>query len=463
MTSFEIQQISNDVPVNNGNTFLNRFGNASINDVGTVTYEGFQGFCNTTGSGSGANCLQTGTNTPPSAIFTSNSYGTPTSTVVVDKGINDSYNNNFQGYDSGVFFSAETNNAGTTVISSSGYNLSQLQAGGPSAVLTRTDNGPVNTVANTSTPFGITFLNPTLPPPALYNTNNLAAAGNFTNVASINDPGTVAYFTGSNGTVSFDTKSSNGQVTTVADTGGSSNFKDFYTGGVTVARGQGPFAAYTIPGINDKGDVAFNADLKSGGRGLFEVTNGQLSTIADTTSGKFTKFSVASLDASGNAAFDGGLADGGSGVFISKGGQLITVASTSDGYFQDLTQSDVAFNNQDNVAFLANTTGGGRSIFTGSSSGLSKVISVGDKIGDYTVADLFISHSGLNDINQVAFDASLIDPNGNLTQQVFVADPQIATVPEPNSSFALLGVAIVGVARQSWQRRTKKASTTNLG
>ncbi|MBV8883845.1 MAG: PEP-CTERM sorting domain-containing protein [Chroococcidiopsidaceae cyanobacterium CP_BM_RX_35] len=462
MTSFAIQQISNDVPVDNGNLFLNRFGNAAINDTGTITYEGFQGFCNATGSGSGANCLQTGTNTPPSAIFTSNSYGSPTPNVVVDKSINDSFNNNFQGYDSGVFFSASTNDAGTTVLSSSGYNLSQLQAGGPSAVLTRTDNGPVNTVANTSTPFGITLLNPTLAPPALYATSNLAAAGDFTNVASINNAGTVAYFTGSNGTVSFDTKNSNGQVSTIANTGNSSNFKDFYTGGVTVARGQGPFAAYTIPSINDKGDTAFNADLKSGGRGLFKVSNGQLTTIADTTSGKFTKFSVASLNASGDAAFDGGLADGGSAVYIDKGGQLTTIVNTSGGYFQDLTQSDVAINQQDNVAFLANLNDGGRAIFTGSSSGLNKVISVGDKIGDYTVADLFISRGGLNNQGQVAFDASLVDGNGNVTQQVFVADPQGVAVPEPNSSFALLGVAVLGVARQSWQRRTKSTKRVQL-
>ncbi|MBV9386748.1 MAG: hypothetical protein JOZ78_10005 [Chroococcidiopsidaceae cyanobacterium CP_BM_ER_R8_30] len=462
MTSFEIQPISSDTAVDNGNLFLNRFGNASINNTGTVTYEGFLGLCNATGSGSGANCLQTGTNTPPSAIFTSNSYGTPTPGVVVDKSINDSFNNNFQGYDSGVFFSAATNDVGTTVLSSSGYNLAQIQAGGPSAVLTRTDNGPINTVANTSTPFGITFLNPTLPPPALYDTSNLAAAGNFTNVASINNPGTVAYFTGSNGTVSFDTKTSTGQVTTIADTATGSNFKDFYTGGVTVARGQGPFAAYTIPAINDKGDTAFNADLKSGGRGLYAVSNGQLTTIADTTSGTFTKFSVPSFNNSGNVAFDAGLSDGSSAVYLDTGGQLTTVASTSNGYFKDLTQSDVAFNNQGDVAFLANLDNGGRGIFTGSSSGLSQVIAVGDKIGDSTVADLFISHSGLNDQGQVAFDASLIDPSGNLTQQVFVADPQGVAVPEPNSSFALLGVAIVGIARQSWQRRTKTAKRVQL-
>jgi len=431
-------------PLSSSNELDGRFANPSINDTGTVTYEGFEGVCTTVGG----DCLQTGTNTPPNAIYTTTSDGL--TTKVVDRSSYDG----FSGYNSGVFFSASTNNSGTTVSAVSGFNSGQLIAGGPSAVITRTDNGPINNVAYSGTTFGINLINPAA---GFTDTGNLAAAGEFASAPSINNAGTVAYIAGHDGTVSLYTKTSYGTTTTIADTSANSNLKDFYLGGVDVQRGKGPFAAYTLPGLNDQGTVAFNADLKSGGKGIFSGNGGTLTTIADTTSGQFTKFSVASSNNNGQVAFDAGLADGGSALYISQGGKLTTLADTN-GLFKDLTKSDVALNQKGQVAFLADLDNGTTAIFDGPDPIANKVISVGDKFGDYTVQALFISHDGLNDAGQIAFEATIVDGNGNVTEQIFRADPNAnpTPVPEP-SSIPLLGVAILGMVAYRWRRRKQFA------
>lgn len=437
MASFDFTQLSSS------NQLDGRYANPSINDTGTVTYEGFQGVCTTLGG----DCLQTGTNTPPNAIYTTTSDGS--TTKVIDRSSYDG----FSGYNSGVFFSASTNNAGTTVLAASGFNSGQLVAGGPSSVVTTTGNGVINNVAYSGTPFGVTLIDPT----AGFSTKNLAASGEFASAPGLNNAGTVAYIAGHDGTSTLYTKSSYGATTTIADTSANSNLKDFLLGGVDVQRGAGPFAAYTLPSINDQGEVAFNADLKTGGKGIFTGNGGALTTIVDTSSGPFTKFSVPSLNNNDQVAFDAGLADGGSALYISKGGKLTTLADTN-GLFKDLTKSDVALNQKGQVAFLADLDNGTTAIFDGPDPVANKVISVGDKLGNSTVQALFISHDGLNDLGQIAFDATLVDGNGNVTEQIFLANPNgnPTPVPEP-SSIPLMGIAILGMAGYRWRRRKQLA------
>jgi len=429
MVSFNFTQLSSS------NELDGRFANPSINDNGTVTYEGFKGVCTSVGG----DCLQTGTNTPPNAIYTSAVGSSPT--VVIDRS---SYNG-FSGYNSGVFFSSSTNDAGTTVTAASGFNSGQLIAGGPSGVLSITAGGSINNVAYSSTPFSVTLVNPAGP----FDTTNLAAVGSFDSAPGINHQGTIAYIAGANGTVSLYTKSSSGAITTIADTGSNSNFKDFYLGGVNVSRGAGPFASYTLPSLNDSGTVAFNADLKTGGTGLFTSNGGAINTIVDTSSGSFTKFSVASLNDSGTVAFDAGLADGSSAIYTSSAGKLTKIADTS-GLFQDLTKSDIALNQKGQVTFLAGLKDGTVGIFDGSDPVANKVIAVGDKLGNYTVQQLFVSHDALNDSGQIAFDATLADASGNITEQIFRADP--VAVPAPDS-IPLLGVSILTLVAYRWRRR----------
>ena len=98
-------------PISNSSGFYKLFVESSINDAGTVTFEGIQGYCTSIGG----DCLQVGTTTPPGAIFTSNGNGS--TTTIIDK----STDGGFSGYNSATFFAPSINNAGTTAFAASAY------------------------------------------------------------------------------------------------------------------------------------------------------------------------------------------------------------------------------------------------------------------------------------------------------------------------------------------------------
>ena len=177
---------------------------------------------------------------------------------------------------------------------------------------------------------------------------------------------------------------------------------------------------------------------------------GNLDTvISETTNGPFSYFSLPSLNDSGTVAFNVGLTTGGGAILEkSSDGKFTTIADTSSGsIFKDF-KSDVALNQEGDVAFLADLNGGGTALFTGTTSGLKKVIAVGDALDGSTVTDLFIAHKGLNDHGQIAFDAQLA--NGGL--EVFRADTVAVPAPSSISSFGLAILCIVGY---SWRRRKR--------
>ena len=236
-------------------------------------------------------------------------------------------------------------------------------------------------------------------------------------------------------------------TTNIASTSGNSNFSDFLLGGLDVNRGEGPFAKYTIPAINEKGAVAFNADLKGGGKGIFVSDGNSTNTVvAQTNNGPFTYLSLPSINNDGTVAFNAGFTTGGAAILKDTDGKFTIVADTRSGsIFKDF-KSDVALNQQGNVAFLADLNDGSTAIYTGTETGLEKVIAVGAPLDGSTVTNLFISHKGINNNGEIAFDAVLA--NGG--QEVFRAD--LVAVPEP-SSVSLFGLAIVCMVGYYWRRR----------
>ena len=170
-------------------------------------------------------------------------------------------------------------------------------------------------------------------------------------------------------------------------------------------------------------------------------------------------FSVPTINNNGTVALNVGYTNGKEAIIESTNGHLTTIANNSTRSMFKVFKSDVAINNQGELAFLADSKDGKTSIYTWSAaSGFHKVITVGEALDGSTVTSLFVAHKGLNSKGQVAFDAVLA--NGGY--EVFRADPVYGL--QQNSVLSLdgastLGLAIFSIVSYYWRYRTGK---TNL-
>jgi hypothetical protein len=183
----------------------------------------------------------------------------------------------------------------------------------------------------------------------------------------------------------------------------------------TIADDSGSLRSFgDLLAINNKGTVAFDAFLETGGRGIF-TGNGEVVTPIADTNGSFSQFDSFSLNDSDTIAFAASLDDGSGGIFTSNGGSLTPLVDTS-GAFSSLFSP--AINNKGIVAFGAALDTGKSGIFTGSDPVADKVIAVGDQLFGSTVTSLGFFPKGFNDAGQVAFFAELADG----TRGIFRAD-----------------------------------------
>ncbi len=229
--------------------------------------------------------------------------------------------------------------------------------------------------------------------------------GIFACCPSINDEGTVAFFG-----IPFPGfrgifTVSGGAVTTIAD-----------TSAVFSGLGAGVFSK---PSINAGGTVAFLAFLRTGGEGIFTGSGGPLTTIADT-SGAFRNFSLfgdPAINAAGTVAFVAFTPEG-IGVFTGTGGPITTLIDPRRSPYNSICC--VSINDRGTVAFMATLSTGEKGIFTGPDPVADKVIAVGDALFGSTVTELdFDRPPGLNNNGQAAFFARLAD----LTTGIYRADP----------------------------------------
>lgn len=201
--------------------------------------------------------------------------------------------------------------------------------------------------------------------------------------------------------------------------------------GLFTSQGQAPNVLYVTGGrftdfernvlVNNAGTVAFVADLAGGDRAIFTGAGGPVTTIATTLDDSpFASLNrLISLNDAGVVAFPADLRSGGQGIFIGNGGSPQLLAVTG-GPFQDFIT--VAINNVGTVAFSADLAGGGRGIFTGPDPEADKVIATGDDLFGSTVRSLdsnVLALQGLNDAGQVAIEATLADGR----QVIARADP----------------------------------------
>ena len=238
-------------------------------------------------------------------------------------------------------------------------------------------------------------------------TNLVNSSGHFSffSSTSIKNRGTTAFLAGLDTGDTGIFTSSSGELTMIASSG--DRFSAFDVG-LSTEGGDGIFAAYTLPLINDEGTVAFNAGLDTGDTGIFISNEGEITTLADSSS-RFNAFGSAAVNDEGTVAFLAELDGGDRGIFTGSGSEIATIVDDS-GLFSYFN-SNPSINKLGTVAFEAELDAGGSGIFIGPDPIVDKVILIGDSLFGSTVTELFISQKGLNDAGQLAFQATLADGN----------------------------------------------------
>lgn len=312
----------------------------------------------------------------------------------------------------------------------------------------------------------------------------IAIGGGFGAVAWINNSGFVSFRQG--GTVESILRSNGTITTTIADTqgtftglgsrqindngtvacradlagGGQMIFAGDGNSNVTIANTADPASPFggpsinplAVASINGSGSVAFRANLKMGGQGIYLSDGTTITTIADS-SGQFTGFdSRFTVNDNGVAGFRASLDSGGSGIFTSDGTTTTLIADTNTpGSFIGLNDP-VMINNAGTVAFEARTdirviNGANvpfQGIYTGPDPIDDKVIARGDSLFGSTVTGVTFSR-GLNNNGQIAFEYFL--ENG--ITGIAVASPVSSVIPEPTTFivWSLLGFCGMCITR----------------
>ena len=215
-------------------------------------------------------------------------------------------------------------------------------------------------------------------------------------VASINNAGVVAFqatlrdggsgvYTGTGGLISTVTDSATGRLSNVSshpdiNRGGSTCFYGSLKSGgrrvllvrdgqiITVAATSGPLG----PTMNDDETVAFRADLKSGESGIFVGSGGSVTTIAETSGVLSVFHGLPVINSRGAVVFCADLQAGGQGLYVGDGGPLTTIAETGD-RFSGLGHFPI-INDGGTVAFCATLRGGGSGVFAASAGDIVTVI-----------------------------------------------------------------------------------------
>ncbi|MSU46993.1 MAG: hypothetical protein EXS42_07720 [Lacunisphaera sp.] len=124
--------------------------------------------------------------------------------------------------------------------------------------------------------------------------------------------------------------------------------------------------------MNDADVVAFRADLKSGGSGIFTGSGGAVTTIADTHDLLSGFEGLPVISRQGRVVFRADRGDGGKGVYVGSGGSFVPIAETGD-RFRNFA-SFPSINDQETVAFGATLNAGGAGVFTATAGTLTTVI-----------------------------------------------------------------------------------------
>ena len=168
-----------------------------------------------------------------------------------------------------------------------------------------------------------------------------------------------------------------------------------------------PYTDFVGPSLNNNGDVAFYAAIKTGGFGIFRSDGTTTTTIATTTGTQFGNvYGTPSINDSGVVAFTGS-GSAGTGIFAGSGGAVTTIA-VSGSFFAGLPVGfggTTSINNAGFVGFEGDLTAGGSGIFAGNGTTLNTIALTGATFRG------FGSYPSINQSGTVAFEAG-VNPTG---------------------------------------------------
>jgi hypothetical protein len=205
-------------------------------------------------------------------------------------------------------------------------------------------------------------------------------------------------------------------ITPIADTGPGSPY-----GGLVVGQA-----------INDLGQVAFVADLKSGGEAIYRTEDdGRLTTISQAN-GKIRDFYLSPyMNDSGTVVFGADLTDGTQALFTGTGDELTRIAGTGpDSPISSLPPPAARIGSDGTVCFQALLSSGGKGFFKGD-GGLLRILYVtGGRYSAFPGSPASQIHG-----DSVAFRATLTGgPDGVFRGNGFHTDT-IVTADNTYSSF----------------------------
>ncbi len=176
---------------------------------------------------------------------------------------------------------------------------------------------------------------------------------------------------------------------------------------------------YGTPSINDSGVVAFTGS-GSAGTGIFAGSGGAVTTIA-VGGGMFAGIPVGfggttSINNAGFVGFEGDLAAGGSGIFASNGTTTTNIALTDSTYRG--FGSYPSINQSGTVAFEAGLNPLGAGIFTGSGGAIKTIADTSGPIAQPYNASINSSGTVAFKAGLTSGDSAILTGNGGLLQTV---------------------------------------------
>ena len=175
-----------------------------------------------------------------------------------------------------------------------------------------------------------------------------------------------------------------------------------------------PFSSIDAFAFNNVGEVTFAATRSDRTAAIFTQHDDGPTSIVETNASALATNDKGDLVLSSGDAIRS---------FDHTTSTLSTIADPTNSSLKAF--SNLAINNNNNVAFTATLNSGEKGIFTGADPVADKVIATGDSLAGSTVTNLNFLRSGLNNNNQIAFSVQLADG----TQGIFRAEPVTQTPP----------------------------------